>query len=144
MFPKQTERKYHFIVVYDPLTLQLPELFRVCGFKHEFYGFLTETNFAAEYVSNSKLTRSVLAWLQKLLAQWRGYFNNRHVSLAIVFDVKTDYRQNLKFNTSAAECSPQLLSDRRWSESQQDGMKAVEKDVEDIFAGKYCSVLQSR
>jgi len=46
--------------------------------------------------------------------------------------------------TVAAECSPQSLSDRRSSESQQlqVDMKAVEKDVEDIFAGN--TFLKSR
>ena len=66
------------------------------------------------------------------------------MSLAIVCDVKTDYRQNLKLKTVVAKCSPQSLSDRRSSESQQlqVDMKAVEKDMEDIFAGN--TFLKSR
>lgn len=39
MFPKQTERKYHFIVKYSPLTIWHPEPFSTFGYKHEFYGF---------------------------------------------------------------------------------------------------------
>ena len=118
MFPKQTERKYHFIVLYITHSRYS---FRICSASVDF-----NTNFTVVWQklipsrsrSCSKLTRTLLSRLSNLLAQWRGYFN-RHVSLAIVFDVKTDYRLNLKLKISAAECSSQLLSDRRSSESQR-------------------------